>query len=55
MSVRKEYSVVVGSEVIFTGSYTVALKVYSSFERFRTFYSGELPVCSISFRPIERS
>lgn len=34
MSVRKTYSVLVSSEVVFTGSYASAVNVYNSIRKF---------------------
>lgn len=58
MSVRKEYSVIVGGDVVFSGSYAMACSVYESFVRFRDFFcDGDVcfPDISISFKPVLKS
>lgn len=56
MKVRQNYSVTVGGECVFTGSYKSALKVYdclSNVSRLLSLeYSFEFPPISISFQPV---
>lgn len=52
MSVRKVYSVLVGHEVVFSGSYKVAMDVYSAvFKTISVCSVSPAPVVSISFQP----
>lgn len=52
MSVRKVYSVLVGHEVVFSGSYKVAMDVYSAvFKTISACSVSPAPVVSISFQP----
>lgn len=58
MSVRKEYSVIVGGDVVFSGSYAMACSVYESFVRYRDLFCEEdvfFPDVSISFKPALKS
>lgn len=47
----KIYSVVVGDQIVFRGSYSVALKVFSAVESLRSSLGDALPVVSIMFVP----
>lgn len=51
MSVRKFYSVVVGGDVVYCGSYAMAMAVYESFETYRSVAPGDFPPVLICFKP----
>lgn len=51
MRCSKIYSVVVGDQVVFRGSYSVSLKVFSAVESLRSSLGDVLPVVSIMFVP----
>lgn len=51
MPVPKKYFVMVGSQVVFSGSYSVSLKVYSAVESLRSSLGDVLPPVSIMFVP----
>lgn len=52
MSVRREYSVLVGSQIIFSGSYAMCMAVFKAFSNYNKIFPDALtPNITVAFVP----